>query len=120
MDDDLDPKHAFAFAINLQSQATTVQLEDRQIIGRSLDRDFPLCCALFARAIFWTALVSKDCLYSLQVQPHAAAVNQSLKDLFHVAANREDEVAAILNLLGKTTLARAIELARVYPFPAPT
>src|SRR5580698_3970888 len=68
-------------------------------IGRSLDRDFPLCCALFARAIFWTALASKDCLYSLQVQPHAAAVNQSLKDLFHVAANLEDEVAAVLNLV---------------------
>jgi hypothetical protein len=38
-------------------------------------------------------------LYSLQVQPHAASVNQSLKDLFHVAANLEDEVAAVLNLV---------------------
>ena len=28
--------------------------------------------------------------------------------------------AARLPGLGKTTLARAIELARVYPFPAPT
>ena len=35
MDDDLDAKHAFAFAINLQSQTATMQLEDRQIIGRS-------------------------------------------------------------------------------------
>jgi hypothetical protein len=96
MDDDLDAKHAFAFAVNLQSQGTTVQLEDRQIIGRSLDRDFPIWCAFFARAIFWTALASNDCLYSLQVQPHAASVNQSLKDLFHVAANLEDEVAAVL------------------------
>jgi hypothetical protein len=38
-------------------------------------------------------------VYSLQVQPHAAAVNQSLKDLFHVTANLEDEVAAVLNLV---------------------
>jgi hypothetical protein len=74
MDDDLDAKDAFAFAIDLQSQAATMQLEDRQIIGRSLDRDFPLCCALFSRTIFWTALASKDCLDSLQVQPRAATV----------------------------------------------
>src|SRR5262249_2240620 len=109
MNDDLDPKHAFAFAINLQSQATTVQLEDRQIIGRSLDRDFPLCCARFARAIFWTALVSKDCFYRLQVQPHAAAVNQSLKDLFHVTANLEDEVAAVLNLVVRVLISKAAQ-----------
>src|SRR4029077_5313233 len=84
---------------SMRRQAATVQLKDRQIIGRSLDRDFPLCCALFARAIVWTALASKDCLDGLQVQPHATAVNQSLKDLFHVAANVEDEVAAVLNLV---------------------
>ena len=33
MDHDLDAKYAFAFAIDLESQASTVQLEDRQIIG---------------------------------------------------------------------------------------
>jgi transposase len=36
-DDDLDAKHAFAFAINLQSQGTAVQLEDRQIIVIGVD-----------------------------------------------------------------------------------
>jgi hypothetical protein len=47
-----DAKHAFAFAIDLQSQFATVQLEDRQIIGRSLDRDFPFGRALGPPATF--------------------------------------------------------------------
>src|ERR1700692_1236301 len=42
VDDDLDAKHALAFAINLQSQLATVQLDYRQIIRRFLDRYFPL------------------------------------------------------------------------------
>jgi class 3 adenylate cyclase len=31
-----DAKHAFAFGIDLEGQLAAVQLEDRQIIGRSL------------------------------------------------------------------------------------
>ncbi|HUE00901.1 MAG TPA: hypothetical protein VMR62_15125 [Bryobacteraceae bacterium] len=41
VDDHLDAKDAFAFGLDLQSQLAAVQLEDRQIIRRSLDRDFP-------------------------------------------------------------------------------
>ena len=41
MSNRLDAKDAFAFSIDLQSQLAAVQLEDRQIIRRSLDRDFP-------------------------------------------------------------------------------
>src|SRR6202043_2018254 len=41
MSNRLDPKDAFAFGIDLQRQLAAVQLEDRQIIRRSLDRDFP-------------------------------------------------------------------------------
>jgi hypothetical protein len=41
MGNGLDAKHAFAFAVDLQGQLSAVQLEDRQIICRSLDRDFP-------------------------------------------------------------------------------
>jgi hypothetical protein len=42
VDDNLDAKHALAFGIDLQSQLAAVQLEDRQIIRRFLDRYFPL------------------------------------------------------------------------------
>jgi hypothetical protein len=36
-----DAKHAFAFSIDLEGQLAAMQLEDRQIIRRSLDRDLP-------------------------------------------------------------------------------
>jgi hypothetical protein len=40
--DSSNSKDAFAFDVDLQSQLATVQLEDRLIIHRSLDRDFPI------------------------------------------------------------------------------
>ena len=39
--DYFDAKHALAFGINLQRHLAAVQLEDRQIIRRFLDRDLP-------------------------------------------------------------------------------
>ena len=41
VNDRLNAKHALAFGIDLQSQLAAVQLEDRQIIRRFLDRYFP-------------------------------------------------------------------------------
>ena len=81
VDHRLDAKYALAFGINLQSQLAAVQLEDRQIIRRSLDRDFPFSRFLFPLAIFRTALVAQYCFDCFQVQQHAAAVNQRLKGL---------------------------------------
>ena len=46
-----------------------------------------------------TALASEDRLDSLQVQPHAAAVNQGLKDLLHLPADLKNEVATVLDLV---------------------
>ena len=71
----LDTKHAFAFGIDLQSQVATVQLEDCQIIRRSLDRDFPWGCTLFPRAVLRSALVAEDGLDGFQIQSGTAAVN---------------------------------------------
>src|SRR5205085_918285 len=62
-----DAKHAFAFGIDLEGQLAAVQLEDRQIIGRSLDRDFPFGRPLGSPAINRAMLVSKDRLDGLQV-----------------------------------------------------
>ena len=45
----LDAKDAFAFGIDLEGQLAAVQLEDRQIIRRSLDRDFPSADRLVRR-----------------------------------------------------------------------
>src|SRR3954471_17194563 len=63
----LDAKHTFAFAIDLEGQLAAVQLEDRQIIGRSLDADFPLGRSL-GSAISRTTPVSENRLDGLQVQ----------------------------------------------------
>ena len=73
MDDDLDTKHALAFGINLQSQLAAVQLEDRQIIRRFLDRYFPFGRLLFPLSVLRAALVAQDGPDRLQVQQHAAA-----------------------------------------------
>lgn len=37
----LDAKYAFAFGVDLQGQSPAEQFEDRQIVHRCLDRDFP-------------------------------------------------------------------------------
>ena len=63
-----DPKDAFAFGIDLEGQLATVQLEDRQIIRRSLDRDFPFGRAFGSLAINRATPVSEDCLDGFQVQ----------------------------------------------------
>src|ERR1700759_5064065 len=94
-----DAKHAFAFAIDLQSQLATVQLEDRQIIGRSLDREFPFDRSLGSSAIFRAMPVSEDRLDGFQVQWRAAAVDERLKDLVHVSAHLEDEVSTEFDLI---------------------
>jgi hypothetical protein len=70
----LHAKHAFAFGINLQSQLAAVQLEDRQIIRRSLDRHFPIGRPLFAFAISWTTPVSQDGPDGLEIKRRKAAV----------------------------------------------
>ena len=67
MGNDLDAKDAFALGIDLQSQLAAVQLEDRQIIRRSLNRDFAFGRALCWPAIFRTMLVSEDGFDGLEI-----------------------------------------------------
>ena len=64
-----------------------MQLEDGQIIRRSLDRDFPFSRPHVAWAVFRPAFVSEDRLYSLQVQEPSTAIDQGLEDLLHAPAN---------------------------------
>src|SRR3954452_4954864 len=99
MGDGLEAKHAFAFGIDLQSQLAAVQLEDRQIIRRSLDRDFPFGRPLGSAVDFWTMRASDDGLDGLQIERGPAAVYQRLKHLFHVPALLKDLVSAVLDLI---------------------
>src|SRR3984893_15593970 len=110
MSNRLDAKDAFAFAIDLQSQLAAVQLEDRQIIGRSLDRDLPFGRPLGSTADFRTMLVSEDGLDGLQIERRAAAVDQRLKHLFHVPADLKDQVSAVLDLIARILLTKPAAL----------
>ena len=76
-----------------------VQLEDRQIIRRFLDRYFPCGGLLLPLAIFRPAFVVQNRSDGFPVQQLAAAVNQRLKDLIHVPTDLENQVTAVLHLI---------------------
>src|SRR4029077_11697273 len=99
MGNNLDAKDAFALGIDLQSQLAAVQLEDRQTIRRSLNRDFPFGRALCSPAIFRTMLVSEDGFDGLEIEWGPAAVDERLKHLFHVPAHLKDQVATVFDLI---------------------
>ena len=96
MEDDLDAKHALAFGINLESQ-----------LGLSIVRSyvgFSTATSHWADLLLgWRylgrRLVTQDGFDRFEVQRHATAVNQGLKNLVHVPADLEIKVAAILHLI---------------------
>jgi len=94
-----DAKHAFGFGINLQGQLAAVQLEDRQIIRRFLDRDFPFGRPPGASAIFRPVPIPEDGLDRLQIQWRPTAVDEGLKHLIHVGADGEDQVSTVFDLI---------------------
>src|SRR5215471_8038079 len=99
MGNGFDAKDAFAFGIDLQRQLATVQLEDGQIIHRSLDRDLPFGRPLCSPPTFWPVLIPQDRLDGVQVQWGTAAVDQGLKHLVHVRTDLEDQVATVFDLI---------------------
>src|ERR1700674_1535029 len=84
-----------------------MQLEDRQIIRRSLDRDFPLCRLHVSWAVFRPSLVAEDRLYRLQVQRRTATIDQGLEHLLHASANQEYQISAVLHLIVGEVIAQA-------------
>src|SRR5260370_22322232 len=87
-----------------------MQLEDRQIIGRSLDRAFPFGRPFGSAEDFRTMLVSDDGLDGLQIERSTAAVDERLKHLFHVPADRKDQVSAVLDLIVGVLITEAAAL----------
>src|SRR6266478_4270018 len=92
-------KYWFTTDIDLEGQLATVQLEDRQIIRRSLDRDFPFGRPLGSPAINRAMPVSEDRLDGLQIQGSAAAISEGLKHLVHAHAHLEDQVSTVFDLI---------------------
>src|SRR5271166_5116420 len=110
MSNSLNAKYALAFGIDLQRQLAAMQLEDCQIIRRSLDRDFPFGRPHVAWAVFRPALVSKDRLYHRQVQGRSAAIDQGLEDLLHASADHKDQISAILHLVIRKVIPKSAAL----------
>src|SRR6202043_783187 len=113
MGNGLDTEHAFAFGIDLERQLATVQLEDRQIIRRSLDRDFPFGRPLGSPAINRAMPVSEDRLDGLQVQWSTAAIDEGLKHLVHVPAHLENQVSTVFDLVVGILITEAAALLLV-------
>jgi hypothetical protein len=83
-----------------------MQLEDRQMIRRFLERHFSYGRPLFPFAIPWTTLVSEDGPDGLEVQRRAAAVNQRLKHLLYVSADFENQIPAVLDLIVRVLITK--------------
>jgi hypothetical protein len=107
--DSLDAKSALAFW-NRSSKPTcrnaAMQLEDCQIIRRSLDRDLPFGRPHGAWTVFRPALIAEVRLDRVQVQRRSAAIDQSLENFLHTPADHKDQVPAVLHLVGGEGIAK--------------
>src|SRR6266498_904319 len=100
-DDHLDAEHAFAFAIDLQNQLAIVNLEDRQVIGRSLDHDSPAGSILYTSSAMGPVTIAEDGFDPIQIERNSAPVDERLEDLLHLPAGFKPQVAAVLDLVGR-------------------
>jgi len=99
VDDDLETKHAFAFGIGLQSQSAEMPLEDRQVIHRCLDDGFE--SGLVFAIPMGACLSAEDCLELFQVQASWRAIDEPLKNLFHLSATTKDQVSTVFDLINR-------------------
>jgi hypothetical protein len=106
----LDAEYAFAFGLDLERQSAAMQFEDRQIIRRSLDRDFPLSRSALPLSVLGTMLTAQDGLDSFQVRPYPATINQGLEYLLHLAPDFEPHVPAVLDLEVRVWIAKPTAL----------
>jgi hypothetical protein len=99
-------KDTFAFGVDLQRQQATMQLKDRQIVHRSLDRDFPRRRFSASGTIVWPVTIAENRLHRPEIHPRARAVDERLEDLVHPATDGEDQVAAVLQLVIRVLIAK--------------
>ncbi len=85
VDNDLDAQDAFAFGTYLCGELVKVNFEHRQIICRSLDHNLQ-SRTLFAFVPVRAFLGAEDGLGHLDIQAHACALYDSMKDLIQNAA----------------------------------
>jgi hypothetical protein len=85
--------------IGLQGQASAEDLEDRQIVRRFLDHDFPTPGRAVLTVKGRPSFVSQDGLDALNPQRGTTAVHHGLKHLLHASAALKEQVAAVFTLI---------------------
>ena len=105
VDNHLDPQDSrLAFGIDLQGQPSAMDFEDRRSRpGLSTTTSNRSGSFLLAPA---TLLDTKDRFDRADVQGRSRSVDQPLEDLVHNAAVGEHQVAAILGLIDRVSIAK--------------
>ena len=99
MGNSLNAQHGFAFVINLDRQFSKVNLENSQIIDRSLDYDFKLRLCARVTSFKRTMLIAKNGLYRFYGKRRPGPVYNTLKYLIHGPVMGKQQVAAVLCLI---------------------
>ena len=107
MDDRLEAQDALAFGVALEGQLAEVQLEHRQAIHRSLERDRDPRRALAGARPQVSALGAEDGSDLAQAQPRPVAIDQILEHLLHLTPDREEQIAAVLDLIDRVGVPEA-------------
>src|SRR3990172_4947162 len=95
----LASQDAFAFGVQFGRELPEMELENSQIVGRSLDHDFEARLGTVLPMPLGSTFRPKDGLYSFDIQPGAGPIHQTLKELFHLATVPKEQVAAVLGLI---------------------
>ena len=97
MDDSFNSEDAFAFGIKLGGNQAKVNLEDRQVIHRSLDHDLQ-SRMLFLSGSRGAFLGAKNGSQSLDIESCPGMIDDALKDLIHFGPSFKKQVATVFGL----------------------
>ncbi|MBU2611791.1 MAG: hypothetical protein KJ606_12730 [Chloroflexi bacterium] len=106
VNDDLNAQNAFAFGVHLGGNLSKVELEDRQVILRSLDHDFA-ARFFFALAAGWTLFGPEDGLQGFDIEQATGAINGTLKDLLQLTPPQEEEITTVFFLIDRVVVMKA-------------
>ena len=75
--------------MDLNGQFPTMDLEDRQIIVRSLDHDFASSAFTHTILFKWAMFVTKDRFHGLYVKQRTGSINNAMEYLIHSTSTRK-------------------------------
>ena len=119
VNDSLEAKNTFAFAINLEGKAIEVHLEHRKIIDRFLDRNFK-SGRLAARGTFiGTVAVAEDGLERSDIQTRSGFVDHPVEHGIDRRPSGKQQVPAELKLIDRVAVTE-IRTVLIFKFQCKT